>query len=64
LRDEDNRKRALQNFQPGVREVKTFFAEVQAKQQNGADPRGVGKKGDGKKLAKICMTVAMKRLAK
>jgi hypothetical protein len=64
LRDEDNRKRALQNFQPGVREVKTFFAEVQAEQQNGADTRGVGKKGDGKKLAKICMTVAMKRLAK
>jgi hypothetical protein len=64
LRDEDNRKRALRTFQTGVRAVRTFVTEVQMKQRTRTGPRDVGKKVDGKKLAKICVKVAMKRLVK
>jgi hypothetical protein len=61
LRDEDNRKKAMQRFQTGVREVTEFVAEVQAK---GTPGNGATGNFDGKKLAKVCVKVAMKRLAK
>lgn len=48
-------------FQSGVREVTTFIADVQASDNGSAGASG---KGNGKKLAKVCVKVAMQLLAK
>jgi hypothetical protein len=63
LRDEENRRNAVQYVRTGVREVAEFVAEVQAKGgRDGGD--GDALKTNRKKLAKVCVKVAMKRLAK
>jgi hypothetical protein len=63
LRDEENRRKAVQYVRTGVREVAEFVAEVQAKGgRAGGD--GDALKTNGKKLAKVCVKVAMKKLAK
>jgi hypothetical protein len=51
----------VQRFQTGVREVTEFVAEVQAKRTPGD---GATMNINGEKLAKVCVKVAMKRLAK
>jgi hypothetical protein len=63
LRDEENRRKAVQYVRTGVREVAEFVAEVQAKGgQAGGD--GGALKTKGKELAKVCVKFAMKRLVK
>ncbi|KAH5557356.1 hypothetical protein HBI25_134970 [Parastagonospora nodorum] len=63
LRDENNRKQAVETFQNGMREVTAFVTEIQAK-QGAAGSKRVGPKGNGKELAMICGKVAMKRFKK
>ncbi|KAH3909193.1 hypothetical protein HBH56_161340 [Parastagonospora nodorum] len=63
LRDENNRKKAVETFQNGMREVTAFVTEIQAK-QGAAGSKRAGPKGDGKELAMICGKVAMKRFKK
>jgi hypothetical protein len=63
LRDEENRRKAVQYVRTGVREVAEFVAEVQAKGgRAGGD--GGALKTKGKELAKVCVKFAMKRLVK
>jgi hypothetical protein len=63
LRDEENRRKAVQYVRTGVGEVAEFVAEVQPKGgRTGGD--GDALKTNGKKLAKVCVKVAMKKLAK
>jgi len=45
LRDENNRKKAVETFQNGMREVTAFVAEIQAI-QGAAGPKRVGQKGN------------------
>jgi hypothetical protein len=61
LCDEQNRRKAVIMFQTGVREVATFIADIQASDK--ANIGAVGQ-GNGKKLAKVYLKVAMQRLAK
>ncbi|KAH4112957.1 hypothetical protein HBH47_217670 [Parastagonospora nodorum] len=63
LRDENNRKKAVETFQNGMREVTAFVTEIQAK-QGATGSKRVGPKGNGKELAMICGKVAMKRFKK
>jgi hypothetical protein len=64
LRDEENRRKVVQYVRTGVREVAEFVAEVQKSDGLGKRGGSDAAKGNGKKLAKVCVKVVMKKLAK
>jgi hypothetical protein len=61
LRDQDARRKAVRIFQNGAQQVKVVMVEVEAKSM-GSGLRGMATKSNGKKLAKVAVKVAMKRL--
>jgi hypothetical protein len=64
LRDENNSKRVLQGVQKGIVEVRHLVAEIQGRDKSVTGTNGYGTEGNGKKLAKACVKIAVARLAK
>jgi hypothetical protein len=49
-------------FQNGVQQVKVVMVQVEAKSSGAGLLRGIATKSNGKKLAKMAVKVAMKRM--
>jgi hypothetical protein len=64
LRDEESRRKVMQCVWTGVGNVTEFVAKVQASDKLGKRGKDDVIKMNGKKLAKVCVQVAMKELAK
>jgi hypothetical protein len=64
LRDEDNRRRVLRGVQKGIVEVRGLVTEMQGRDKAVTGANEYGTKGNGKKLAKACVKIAVAHLAK